>query len=149
MIPFFFPVSFGLGKKMNIQNLYPHCQTTLLIIEQCCVQFLVLLVLLISLTSSYRYVPFLLTPFLEAVSYICNKVILLLHILNFSWNLPNFLNVYFFFLRFFLFIHERHREKERSRDRQREKQAPCREPNVGLDSGSPGSGPGLKAVLKC
>ena len=28
-----------------------------------------------------------------------------------------------------------------------EKQAPCREPDVGLDSRSPGSGPGLKAAL--
>ena len=27
------------------------------------------------------------------------------------------------------------------------KQAPCREPDVGLDPGSPGSGPGLKAAL--
>ena len=35
----------------------------------------------------------------------------------------------------------------RERDRQREKQAQCREPNVGLDPGSPGSHPGLKAVL--
>ena len=33
------------------------------------------------------------------------------------------------------------------RHRQREKQAPCREPNVGLDPGSPGSRPGLKAAL--
>ena len=39
------------------------------------------------------------------------------------------------------------RENERQRHRQREKQAPCREPNVGLDRGSPGSHPGLKAVL--
>ena len=29
-----------------------------------------------------------------------------------------------------------------------EKQAPCREPDVGLDPGSPGSGPGLKAGAK-
>ena len=36
-----------------------------------------------------------------------------------------------------LFIHER--ERERQRHRQREKQAPCREPNVGLDPGTPGS----------
>ena len=35
------------------------------------------------------------------------------------------------------------REKERQRHRQREKQAPCREPDVGLDPGSPG----LKAAL--
>ena len=33
------------------------------------------------------------------------------------------------------------------RDRQREKQASCREPDVGLDSGSPGSLPGLKVGL--
>ena len=51
----------------------------------------------------------------------------------------------FCFLRFYLFIHERHREKQRHR--QREKQAPGREPDAGLDPGSPGSDPGLKAVL--
>ena len=39
-------------------------------------------------------------------------------------------------------------ERERQRHRQREKQAPCREPDVGLDSRSPGSGPGLKAGAK-
>ena len=56
---------------------------------------------------------------------------------------------FFFFLRFYLFIHERHtqREGERQRHRQREKQAPCREPDVGLDPGSPGSHPGLQAAL--
>ena len=53
----------------------------------------------------------------------------------------------FFFEDFCLFIHERHREKERQRHRQREKQAPCGEPDVGPDPGSPGSCPGLKAVL--
>ena len=56
-----------------------------------------------------------------------------------------------FFLRFYLFIRdregERERERERQRHRQREKQAPGREPDAGLDPGSPGSGPGLKAVL--
>ena len=47
----------------------------------------------------------------------------------------------------------RNRERERQRHRQREKQAPCREPNEGLepyselDPGSPGSGPWLKAAL--
>ena len=41
----------------------------------------------------------------------------------------------------------RERERERQRHRQREKQAPCQEPNVGLDPGSPGSGPGLKVAL--
>ena len=35
---------------------------------------------------------------------------------------------------------ERERERERQSHRRREKQAPCREPDVGLDPGSPGSG---------
>ena len=52
----------------------------------------------------------------------------------------------FFFLRFYLFIHERH--SERQRHKQREKQAPCREPDVGLDPRSPGSCPGPKAGAK-
>ena len=38
-------------------------------------------------------------------------------------------------------------ERERQRHRQREKQAPHREPDSGLDSGSLGSGPGLKVAL--
>ena len=37
--------------------------------------------------------------------------------------------------------------RERQRHGQREKQAPCREPEVGLDPGSPGSGPEMKAAL--
>ena len=44
-----------------------------------------------------------------------------------------------FFLRFYLFIHERHRERQRYR--QREKQAPCGEPNVGFEPGTPRSRP--------
>ena len=36
-------------------------------------------------------------------------------------------------------------ERERQRHRQREKQAPCREPNIGLDPRTPESHPGLKA----
>ena len=36
-------------------------------------------------------------------------------------------------------------ERDRQRDRQRKKQAPCREPDVGLDSVTPESGPGPKA----
>ena len=35
--------------------------------------------------------------------------------------------------------------RERERERQWEKQAPCREPDVGLDPRTPGSGPGPKA----
>ena len=51
---------------------------------------------------------------------------------------PAFPFFFFFFLRFYLFIHERERERE-SETQAEEKQAPCREPNVGLDPGSPGS----------
>ena len=40
------------------------------------------------------------------------------------------------------------RDRERERDRRREKQAPCWEPDVGLDPGSPGSHPGPKAGAK-
>ena len=39
------------------------------------------------------------------------------------------------------------RDSERDRERQREKQAPCREPDVGLNPRIPGSRPGMKAVL--
>ena len=42
----------------------------------------------------------------------------------------------------------RYTEGERGRDRQREKQAPCGEPDVGLNPGAPGSGPGSKAGAK-
>ena len=42
----------------------------------------------------------------------------------------------FFFLRFYLLIHERHRGRQRQ-----EKQAPCREADMGLDPGTPGSRP--------
>ena len=64
-----------------------------------------------------------------------------------TWSLHQF----FFFLRLYLFIHERYRERERERQRhrQREKQAPRRKPDAGLDPGSPGSCPGLKAALNC
>ena len=41
----------------------------------------------------------------------------------------------------------RERERERQRQRQREMQAPWREPEVGLDPGSLGSGPGLKEAV--
>ena len=58
------------------------------------------------------------------------------------------------FINFFLkilFIHERQRQRDRDREmqrhRQREKQAPSKEPDVGLDPGTPGSYPGLKAAL--
>ena len=58
--------------------------------------------------------------------------------------------VYFLFFSYFIYLFMRHtqreRERERQRHRQREKQAPCREPDVGLNPGSPESGPRLKAV---
>ena len=38
-------------------------------------------------------------------------------------------------------------ERERQRHRQREKQAPCREPDTGLDPWSPGSCPELQVAL--
>ena len=40
------------------------------------------------------------------------------------------------------------RERERQRHRQREKQALCREPDMGLDPGTPGSHSGPKAGAK-
>ena len=45
----------------------------------------------------------------------------------------------FFFKILFIYSWETDRERERQRHRQREKQAPCREPDVGLDPRSPGS----------
>ena len=42
----------------------------------------------------------------------------------------------------------RNTQRERQRHRQREKQAPCREPHVGLDPGTPGSCPELKAGVQ-
>ena len=64
--------------------------------------------------------------------------------------LSSFENSYFF-LRFYVFIHERQREREKERERegqrqqQREKQTPRREPNAGLDSRTLGSLPETKA----
>ena len=44
-----------------------------------------------------------------------------------------------------LFIHETHTHTERQRHRQREKQAPCKEPDAGLNPRTLGSRPELKA----
>ena len=52
----------------------------------------------------------------------------------------------FFFLRLYLLIRNRHRERQRHR--QREKQAPCGEPNAGLDPRTLGSWPKPKAVAQ-
>ena len=48
-------------------------------------------------------------------------------------------------LRFYLFIHEKHRKRERQTHRQREKQTPCGEPDVGLDPRTPELFPEMKA----
>ena len=40
------------------------------------------------------------------------------------------------------------RDRERQRHREREKQVPCREPDVGLDPGTPGSCSELKADVQ-
>ena len=55
----------------------------------------------------------------------------------------------FFFKDLFIHDRQRERERERQRHRRREKQAPCREPDAGLDPGTPGSHSGLKVVLNC
>ena len=55
-----------------------------------------------------------------------------------------YLSTFFIFLRFYLFIHDRHRKRERERERE---MAPCMEPDMGLNPGSPGSHPGLKVAL--
>ena len=49
----------------------------------------------------------------------------------------------------FIYLLMRDTERERQRHSQREEQAPCREPDVGLDPGSPRSCPGPKVVLNC
>ena len=53
-----------------------------------------------------------------------------------------------FFKIFYLFIQQRQRQRQRERERQRKKQAPCREPDEGLDPGSPRPRPWLKAGAK-
>ena len=53
------------------------------------------------------------------------------------------LNIVSSFLKDFIYLFMRNRERQRRR--QREKQAPCKEPDVGLDPGTPGSHPEPKA----
>ena len=48
-------------------------------------------------------------------------------------------NIYIYIFNFYLSMIVTERERERQRHRQREKQAPCRDPDVGLDPGFPGS----------
>ena len=54
---------------------------------------------------------------------------------------------FFFLFKDFIYLWETQRQRERQRHRQREKQVPCREPDMGLNPGSPESGPGPKATL--
>ena len=53
-----------------------------------------------------------------------------------------------YFKRFYLFMHEGYTERERQRHRQREEQAPCREPDMGLNPRSPESHTGPKTGAK-
>ena len=46
---------------------------------------------------------------------------------------PSDPQILFYFLRFYVFIHERHKERGRDTHRQREKQAPCGEPDARLN----------------
>ena len=70
---------------------------------------------------------------------------LLLPDMTYKW-LQVFKKIYFIHL--FMGGTERERERGRKqRQRERKKQAPCREPDVGLNPGSPGSRPGLNAAL--
>ena len=55
---------------------------------------------------------------------------------------------YFYFFKDLMYLFMRERHSERQRHRQREKQAPCREPNVGLDPRTLGSCPELKAAAQ-
>ena len=54
---------------------------------------------------------------------------------------------YFYFFKDFIYLFMRDTQRKRQRHRQREKQASCREPDVGLDPGSPGSHRGLEVAL--
>ena len=92
----------------------------------------------VSQTPARRRQPPRMVIRLVAKLWLSNLVQLLLQLLGFFFTL-----ILFYFFRFYWLIHERHRE--RWRHRQREKQAPCREPDAGLDPRTPGSRPELKA----
>ena len=51
---------------------------------------------------------------------------------------------YFLFFRFLKFTHKRHTQRQKLMQRE-ENQAPCREPDMGLDPETPGSRPEPKA----
>ena len=58
------------------------------------------------------------------------------------------MTIVFFFFKIFIYLFMRHTEREKQRHRQAEKQAPCMEPDVGLDPRTPGLCPGPKAGTK-
>ena len=57
---------------------------------------------------------------------------------------PGCSDVSFLFFKDFIYLFTRETQRERQRHRKREKQAPCREPDVRLVLGTPGSHPELK-----
>ena len=54
---------------------------------------------------------------------------------------------FFFFKILFVYSRKTHAHRE-AETQTEEKQAPCREPDAGLDPGTPGSCPGVKAGAK-
>ena len=52
---------------------------------------------------------------------------------------------FYLFFKDFIYLFMRDTEKEKQREREREKQAPCREPDAGLNPRTQGSQPELKA----
>ena len=72
------------------------------------------------------------------------SVLTMIHVITICHHVTTLLLTVFFFKKI-LFIYSWDTERERRRYRQREKQAPCRQPDVGLDSKTPGSCPEPKA----
>ena len=56
--------------------------------------------------------------------------------------------IFFPFFKDFIYLFMRDTQRERQRHRQREKQAPCREPDMGLNPRTPGSHPEPKADVQ-
>ena len=67
---------------------------------------------------------------------------------NTALQICGYIQVLLFFLRFYLFIHDRQRERGRQRHRQREKQAPRQKPDARPHPRTPGLRPGPKAGAK-
>ena len=56
-----------------------------------------------------------------------------------------YIYIHFIFFKDFIYLSTRDTERERQRHRQRDEQAPCRDPDVGLNLRTPGSRPERKA----